>query len=78
MLLLEFKLNTKQGTTKERTYLFIFIKCTKKNSKKKNNELDELEDEKTSKAIEEYKLTVMIKRLMRFQFILKTYEYRRK
>ena len=36
----------------------------KEKFKKKNNELDELEDEKTSKAIEENKLTVMIKRLL--------------
>ena len=37
----------------------------KEKLKKINNELDELEDEKTSKAIEENKLTVMVKILLR-------------
>ena len=36
----------------------------KEKLKKINNELDELEDEKTSKAIEENKLTVMVKILL--------------
>ena len=36
----------------------------KEKLKKINNELDELEDEKTSKAIEVNKLTVMVKILL--------------
>ena len=33
---LEFKLNTKEGTTKERTHSFMFIKFIKKNKKTVN------------------------------------------
>ena len=55
------KLNTKQGTAKDRTHLFIIIKYIKKKLKKKKVEL--AGEKKMSKAIEENKLTVVIKGL---------------
>ena len=55
LLFLELKLNTKQGTTKERTHLL----KKKKKKKKKNSELGD--EKKMSKAIN--KLTVLTKRL---------------
>ena len=55
------KLNTKQCTAKEKTHLCIFIKCIKKNFKKKQWAC---KWERMTKAIENNKLTVMRKRLL--------------
>ena len=54
-LFLELNLNTKQDSTKERTDLFLFIKCINKIYRKKPVNF---RWEKISKAKEEYKLTV--------------------
>ena len=62
MLFLELKLKTKEGTANEGTHLFIFIKCIKKKWKKQQQWNSRWE--KMSKATEENKLTIMIKRLL--------------
>ena len=54
LFFLELKLSTKQGTAKDRTCLFMFIKCIRK-IKEKNSEL--AEDKKWNKLI------IMIKRI---------------
>ena len=36
---LELKLNTKDGTTNERTHLFVFIKFIQKNQRKRSSEI---------------------------------------
>ena len=55
LFFLELKLSTKQGTAKDRTRLFMFIKCIRK-IKEKNSEL--AEDKKWNKLI------IMIKRIL--------------
>ena len=60
MFLLEFKLNTKEGTVDKKIHLFIFIKFIKKNERKKALKL---QMRKMKKMIEENELTVTIKRL---------------
>ena len=62
MLFLELKLKTKEGTANEGTHLFIFIKFIKKKWKKQQQWNSRWE--KMSKATEENKLTIMIKRLL--------------
>ena len=57
LVFLELKLNKKQGTAKERSHLFIFIKCIKLLRKETMN----LQIRKTSWKIEENKLTVFMK-----------------
>ena len=67
LLFLELQLNTKQGPAKERTHLFTFIQYVKKNYWKKNNKKKKqwtCRWEKMSKAVEQNKLTVLIKWLL--------------
>ena len=63
LLFLESTLNTKQDTAQERTHLFVFVKCIKKNWGKKRWTC-RWEKIKKKKTIEENKLTVVIKRLL--------------
>ena len=76
MFLLEFKLNTKEGTVDKKIHLFIFIKFIKKNERKKALKLQMRKKEPSDrrKWIDSYDK----KTLMRIQFILEIYVYRQK